>query len=109
MRTTSAVMTSPERISLLLSDSSNIAAKEPAAKSVMGWVLGMKFPVTGKVRPKRRSAAGRLQPGEGAGLGWNDHHPEPDGESGFDASAAPARTRGTQAAGLSGAFRRPSS
>jgi hypothetical protein len=34
-------MTSPERISLVLSDSSNIAAKESGAKSVMAWVLGM--------------------------------------------------------------------
>ena len=32
------------------------------------------------------SAAGGLQPGEGAGLGWKVHRPEPDGESGLDAS-----------------------
>ena len=42
--------------------------------------------MTGGMRPKKANAAGRLQPGEGAGLGWNDHRPEPDGESVFDAS-----------------------
>src|SRR3954465_9633535 len=65
MRTTSAVMTSPERISLLFSDSSNIAAKESGAKSVMAWVLGMVFLMAGGATWKRALPAlynpGRVQ------------------------------------------------
>src|ERR1700758_5321343 len=106
MRTTSAVMTSPERISLLLSDSSNIAAKESGAKSVMAWVLGIEFPVGRREATNEASAAGGLQPGEGAGLGWNIHRPEPDGESGFDASCGREPAEDADG-GLGGALRRP--
>ncbi len=34
-----------------------------------------------------------MQPGEGAGLGWNVHRPEPGGEPEFDASCGASRGR----------------
>ena len=52
--------------------------------------------MAGVRRRNEASAAGCLRPGEGAGLGWNVHRPEPDGESG---STSALEALGDQAVG----------